>query len=424
MNLPENVHKTILSNGVRVLTRQIPHVYSVSMGIWVQAGARDESADHSGMSHFIEHMIFKGTRQRSACDIAMAFDTIGGYTNAFTSMEMTCYYGKVLEYHLATMVDILTDIFLNSVFDQVEIEKEQPVILQEISMLEDTPDELVHQLLAEAFWGPNPLGRSILGSPEIILQTDSARIKDYFRRFYQPERIIIAAAGNLSHQQIVDLVGPAFETVAPGNGFPDRPLPIPNCQASIQTRQLEQSHICLGASGLAATDERRYTLSLLNTIAGGNMSSRLFQEIREQRGLAYSIYSFTNAYQDAGLFGVYAGVDARTLAETLELINNTLNGLKKSPVSAAELAGAKSFTKSSLLLASESVDHQMVRLAQNELFFGREISYEETIAAIDRTTSEDIQNLAIELFDGSALSLAILGPVSTEDVPENWREWV
>lgn len=417
-----DVHKTVLSNGVRILTRRIPHVYSVSMGIWVQAGSRDESADQNGLSHFIEHMIFKGTQQRSAYDIAKAFDAIGGYTNAFTSMEMTCYYAKVLDSHLKTMVDILTDIFLNSCFEQSEIEKEQPVIIQEIGMLEDTPDDFVHQLLSEVCWGDHPLGRSILGTPANIFKTDSARIKDYFRRFYQPERIVVTAAGNLDHQQIVDLVSPGFEAIQPGNGFPERLKPIQMAGAMIQTRQLEQTHICLGASGLSATDARRYAFSLLNTIAGGNMSSRLFQEIRERRGLAYSIYSFSAAYQDAGMFGIYAGVDARNIEITLSLMTEALARLKHTPVSASELADAKSCTKGNLLLAAESVDNLMVRLAQNEMFFGREIAYEETIAEIDRTSASAIQELAAELFNADAMSLAILGPVDAQCVPKEWLQ--
>ena len=334
------VDKTTLKNGIRIVSKKMPHARSVSMGVWVNVGARDESELESGLSHFIEHMIFKGTRKRSAFQIAKEFDAIGGHTNAFTAMETTCYHARVMDTHTDTMVEILSDIFINSAFDSAEIDKERPVILQEIGMVEDSPEEYVHVLSGYNFWGENPLGRSILGSPNNIIQFDAQMIKNFFQRLYQPERIVIAAAGKLDHNRLVDLVQPAFETIKPGNGFPQR-IPPQGCSVvDLSHRDLEQMHICLNATGLSITDPRRYTFSLLNTILGGNMSSRLFQEVREKRGLAYSVYSFISSHGDTGMFGVYAGVAPRQAQETTRLVLDEINRLREKRVDPSELKGA------------------------------------------------------------------------------------
>ena len=332
MKPDDRIEKTLLSNGVRILSQRMPHVQSVSMGVWVNIGSRDETDAENGLSHFIEHMMFKGTQKRSAFEIAKAFDAIGGYTNAFTSMENTCYHAKVMANHLDTMSEILTDIFLNSLFDDAEIEKERPVIFQEIGMLEDTPDEYVHQLAARSFWGDNPLGRSILGTHDNILQFDSKNIRSFFERLYQPDRIVVTAVGNIAHDRLVDLARPAFEAIRTGNPIPARGIPQGHFNVEIHPKDLEQAHICLNSRGLSTTDPRRYVLSLMNTILGGNMSSRLFQQIREQRGLAYSVYSFVSSFVDTGMSGAYAGVDPVHAFETVELILNTLQSLKDSPV--------------------------------------------------------------------------------------------
>ena len=263
------VNKTVLTNGISILTKYMPHVRSVSMGVWVNVGARDESPEENGLSHLIEHMIFKGTRKRTAYQIAKEFDAIGGQTNAFTAMENTCYHARVLESHLGTMVDILTDIFLNSVFEASEVERERPVILQEIGMVEDNPEEYIHLLSGKNYWGDNPLGRSILGSPENILRFDAEAVREFFHRCYQPDRILIAAAGKIDHQAFVDQLAPAFETIQPGNGFPERSTPQVRGQIDICQRKLEQVHICLSTPGLATTDPSRFAFSLMNSILGG-----------------------------------------------------------------------------------------------------------------------------------------------------------
>ena len=405
------LNKTVLDNGIRILSFPMPHLRSVSMGVWVNVGARDESPPESGLSHLIEHMIFKGTARRTAYDIAKEFDAIGGQTNAFTSSELTCYHAKVMDTQLVSMVDILTDIFLNSAFENREVERERPVILQEIGMVEDSPDEYVHYLSGKNFWGDHPLGRSILGTRENVIGFDAGAIRTFFNRFYQPERIVVSAAGNLTHNHLVDLVGKAFGAVATGTPFPPRIAPVGQARVHLHPRKLEQVHICLSAPGTSVSDPSRFAFSLLNTILGGNMSSRLFQEIRERRGLAYSVYAYGASYADTGMFGVYAGVDPGKSAETVDLILTELAKLKDQPVTDAELANAKEYTKGNLLLASESNDNQMVRIAQNDIHFGRFIPLDEVMAQIDAVDAGAVQDLACRLFAPDGLALTLLGPV-------------
>jgi len=409
------VRKTVLTNGVKIVSKQMPHARSVSMGVWVSVGARDESEQESGLSHFIEHMIFKGTSRRSAFQIAKEFDAIGGQTNAFTSMEHTCYHARVIDSQLETMVEILSDIFLNSLFDPAEVERERPIICQEIGMVEDSPEEYVHVLSGHNLWGSHPLGRSILGSRENVIRFDAGTIKEFFRRFYHPERIIVSVAGNVDHRRFVDLVGPAFETISSGGPLPPRTTPVVRARIRSHRRELEQQHICLATLGLSVTDPRRFAFSLLNTILGGNMSSRLFQQIREQRGLAYSVYSFMTSHVDTGMFGVYTGVDPRYTGEAIDLMVESLRNLKNEPVSADELRDAKEFTKGNLLLAAESVDNQMVRLAQNEYHFKRYIPLDQVVERIEAVTAEQIMDLAGYLFRAEQTALTLLGPA--EDRP-------
>lgn len=412
-------NKTILDNGIRILTKHIDSVRSISMGVWVNAGARDEFPEQNGLSHFIEHMIFKGTEKRTAYQIAKEFDAIGGHTNAFTSMEITCYYAKVIDEHFEKMVDILSDIFLNSRFAAEEVEKERPVILQEIGMTEDNPEDYIHTIIGKNFWGDNPLGRSVLGSRQNVINFDSAMIKDFFHRFYQPGQIIISIAGNIEHNHVVNLVRPAFEKVKRGGNLPERHAPETNAQITVTERRLEQVHIGIGCQGLSATSSDRYTLSVMNTILGGNMSSRLFQEIRERRGLAYSVYSFIASHEDTGMFGIYAGVSPDKAYETIGLVLDELNNLKKKPICSAELKDAKEFIKGSILISSESTDNQMVRLAQNEIYFHRHLPLENIIAAIESVTEDDIHNLANRLFNTSKPAISLLGPISDKKPIEN-----
>jgi predicted Zn-dependent peptidase len=405
------INKTVLPNGVKIITQKMPHIRSVSMGVWVNVGARDESDEQSGLCHFIEHMIFKGTARRSAYQIAKEFDAIGGQTNAFTAMEHTCYYAKVLDSHLETMVEILMDIFLKSVFDPDEVERERPVIFQEIGMVEDSPEEYIHLLAGHNFWGDHPLGRSILGTRENILAFDYRTIQAFFQRFYHPERIVIAVCGNVDHNRIVEMVGPTFGSITSRQSVPERCGPeLKPCMRTYH-RTLEQVHICISTLGLSVTDPRRFAFSLLNTLLGGNMSSRLFQEIREQRGLAYSVYSFISSHADTGQFGVYTGVHPDNVQQTIELIVQGMNRICRIPTTSAELRDAKEYTKGNLILAAESTDNQMVRLAQNEIHFNDYIPLESVIERIEAVTPDEIQSLAQTLFKTELSSLTILGPV-------------
>lgn len=406
------LRKTTLGNGIRILTQKIPHYRSVAMGVWVNVGARDETADESGLSHFIEHMIFKGTRTRNAFQIAKEFDAVGGYTNAYTTPETTCYHAKVMDAHIETMVDVLSDIFLNSAFDDDEMERERLVISQEIGMLEDSPEEYVHILSETAFWGDHPLGRPISGSRENIMRFDAGTLKRFFRRLYQPERIVVSAAGSVDHDRFVALLEPTFGAIAPGNGFPERQTPRGRSSLSVHPRDLGQLHICLGTGGLSITDPRRYAASLLSTVLGGNMSSRLFQKIREQRGLAYSVYSFFSSYVDTGMSGIYLGTDPANGPEAAALILDELEALKSIPIDPAELSDAKEYTKSNLIMAAESVDNQMVRIAQNEIHFGEDIPLSEVIARVDRVTSGEIMDLCREILGRDPMTLTLLGPVA------------
>ncbi len=387
------------------------------MGVWVTVGARDESPDESGISHFIEHMIFKGTARRSAFEIAKAFDVIGGHTNAFTAMETTCYHARVMDTHLDTMADILCDVLRHSVFDPREVERERPVIFQEIGMVEDSPEEYVHFLSENAYWGDHPLGRSVLGTRENVVRIDATAIRDFFSRCYRPDRIVIAAAGNLRHDRFLDLVAPAFQSIPAAAAPSPRIPPASHPGVTALPRDLEQVHLCIEAPGLSITDPRRFSFSLLNTILGGNMSSRLFQEIRERRGLAYSVYSFLSTYVDVGLFGVYTAVDPGNAHEAASRILDELRDLAETPVDPETLADAKEYTKGCLFLSAESIDNQMVRLAQNEIHFGRFFTLDEVVARIEAVTPADILTLSRDLFRGDRMALTLLGPADDADYP-------
>jgi len=412
------VDKTTLKNGVRIVSRRIDHVRSVSMGVWVDAGARDEAVMEGGLSHFIEHMLFKGTEKRSSYDIAKAFDAIGGQTNAFTSMENTCYHARVMDEHLGTMADLLSDIFLNSTFSEDEVENERPVILSEIGMVEDNPEDYIHTLLEERFWGDHALGRSILGTREQIQGYGRDDLVRFFSHLYQPDRILISCAGHVDHDEILSLLAPAFEGIKARDGFPKRDVPTPSSGVKALSRDIEQTHVSLAWPGLPVTHEMRFASSLMNTILGGNMSSRLFQEIREKRGLAYNVYSFNASYVDTGMVGLYAGVTPDKVEECLEVTKGELERLCDHGVDEETLAEAKAFTKGNILLASESVDSQMARLASSEFHFGRQIPMEEVVEKIEAVTTEEVRKVAEMAFTQKP-AVGVLGPDPSEDKIRN-----
>ncbi|MFH1146491.1 MAG: pitrilysin family protein [Pseudomonadota bacterium] len=409
--------KTVLENGIRVVTERIPHVRSVSMGIWVTVGSRDETRENNGISHFIEHMIFKGTSERSALEIAKDLDAVGGMSNAFTSRENTCFHARVLDTHLNVIVDLLSDIFLNSVFDPMEIGKERQVILQEISMIEDTPDDHIHDLFSSIFWGNNSLGFPVLGSAGNVMQIDADTIRSYLRKTYLPDKIVIAAAGNLEHDSFLELLRKAFSGVPSRNVVPERVTPTVASNMVIHRKEFEQVHLIIGTKSCSALDERRYACMLLNIILGGSMSSRLFQEIRERRGLAYTIYSFISSYTDIGLLGIYAGVNKKNVVTTVRLIQEEMQRLKANSIDEGELQSAKEHLKGGLMLAAESSDNRMTRLAKNEIQFGKFLTYDELISQIEAITTKDIVTLARDYFTSQSSSLAALGPISEKELP-------
>jgi predicted Zn-dependent peptidase len=401
--------KTVLPNGIRLVTEQIPHVRSVAVGVWVDTGSRHEPVDRTGISHFIEHLVFKGTETRSAEDIARAVDSVGGQMDAFTTKEHTCFYVTVLDEHLPLAADLLSDILLRPRFEPGDIEREKTVVLQEFGMVDDTPDDVIHDLFAERAWPDHPLGRPILGDRKVVQALDRSAVLGYFRAQYCPARITVAAAGHARHEQLVDLLGTRFQDFR--QPCPDRAELPPAFTASVDLveRPLEQVHFVLGGPGLAQAAPERYGLFLLNAILGGSMSSRLFQEIREREGLVYSIHSGNAAFRDSGLFYVYAGTEPAHFARVVELTRRELRKLRSEGVTADELGRAKDHLKGSLMLSLESTGSRMTRIAKQELYFGRAFTFDEILADIDRVTAADIDGL-LERLLGRPLSLVALGP--------------
>ncbi len=406
--------KTVLGNGIRVVTEKIPFAHSVSTGIWVNTGSRDEKPHERGITHFIEHMLFKGTKRRSALDIAKEFDSVGGFANAFTSKEHICFHAKVLAAHLPLLTDLLTDLFLESVFDPAEIAREQSVIVQEIRMVEDTPDEFIHVLFQEEFWKRNPLGLPIYGTVETVEKAGRKEMLDFIAGRFSPSKIVISAAGNLEHQHFIDLIGPSMEKVGNANNQPERLPPNSHFFYRAQKKDLEQVHLLIGMHGTSQRDETRFASHLLNVILGSSMSSRLFQEIREKRGLAYSVYSFSHSHEDSGMTGIYAGVSPENVREVLALINEQLSKLAREHIPEAELNSAREYVKGNMYINAESNDYRMNRLAKNEFLFGDYISFEEIEKKINAVTSEDIRAWFRSVYSPEKMAVMLYGPVEEE----------
>lgn len=403
------INKSILDSGIRVITEQMPHAHSVSIGIWVANGSRHELPGLNGVAHFIEHLMFKGTERRSALDIAREIDSMGGVLNAFTSREYVCYYAKVLDTFLPRAVDLLADIFLNSRFDDEEIEKERKVILQEIGMLEDNPDDYIHDLFHQNFWRGHPLGMSIIGSEDSVNGLTRSSILDYKNTMYRAEDIIITAAGNVSHKKLLDLLNGLFSAIAGGSGRTDCPQPVYGKKVELIHRELEQVHICLGSRGPAQNHPQRFSAFILNTILGGSMSSRLFQEVREKLGLVYSIYSYMASHSDAGSLVMYAGTSHERCLDVLEIILRELRRLKNEAVSQVELDSAREQLKGNLLLSLESSDNRMSKLAKNEIYFGCYQPITEIMRGFDLVTLESLLHLSHELLDDASFTLEMMG---------------
>lgn len=406
-----------LSNGIRIVAEKIPHVRSIAMGIWVGAGSERENVKNNGISHFIEHMLFKGTKTRTARQLAEAFDEIGGHVNAFTSKEVTCYYAKVLDQHFSIALEVLADMFFDSVFDEQEIEKEKKVVIEEIRMVEDTPDDLVHDLLSEASMANHPLGLPVLGTVDSVESFTRDDLLEYKNKMYHPHRIVIALAGNLPDDFITQ-IEQYFNYAEVEDVVEIREAPVFTSQVKVKEKSTEQTHLCLGLPGLSMKDVRIYTLILLNNILGGNMSSRLFQEIREERGLAYSVYSYHSAHRDSGIFAIYAGTKHGQEDEVVTCIRQILNDICQKGVQASELNKAKEQLKGSMMLGLESTNNRMSRLGRNELLLERHWSLDEIIEEVERITLDEVNELAQMLFS-QPMSLALISPDGK--VPTSFR---
>ena len=403
------VVREVLDNGLRLITETMPHVRSVTIGVWLTRGSRHESDARSGIAHFVEHMLFKGSHTRTAEDIAQSIDSIGGQLDAFTAKEYASYYIKVLDEHLPLAVDLLSDIVLRPAFAAEEIEREKKVILEEIKMVEDTPDDLVHEVFTQYFWEGHPLGRPILGSKETVEALTQDALREYFSGAYVGSNIIVSAAGNIEHAKVRDLIQRAFGAVKregdPLNGTPPRVL----SQVITRTKEIEQSHVCLGTTSYPQRHDDRYVSYIMNTVLGGSMSSRLFQNVREKRGLAYSVFSGLSAYRDAGNLTIYAGCADDAIEEVVDLCVVELKALKTTPVPESELRRAKDHLKGSLMLSLENTASRMSHLARQEIYFNRHFGLDETLAGVESVTAEDVQRVANELFGGGQLAATVVG---------------
>ena len=407
----------MLPNGLRILTERMPHVRSVSIGVWLARGSRHEPQAQSGIAHFVEHMLFKGTGTRSAEDIAQAIDSIGGQMDAFTAKEYASYYIKVLDEHLPLAVEVLSDIVMRPAFSQEDIDREKKVVLEEIKMVEDTPDDLVHELFTESFWHGHPLGRPILGTKDTVEGLTQDGLRRYFTSAYSSPNLIVSAVGNVEHERVRDIVLKAFDGL-PTESEPivdEPPTVVPT--VIIRNKELEQSHVCMGAPGYRQDHEDRYSSYVLNTILGGSMSSRLFQNVREKRGLAYAVFSGLSAYRDAGSMTIYAGCANDAVGELIDVVIKELRRMKDEPLPGAELQRAKDHLKGSLMLNLESTSSRMSHLARQEIYFERQFGLDETLEGVERVTVDDIQRVARDLFADGALAATVLGAVNGLQIP-------
>jgi predicted Zn-dependent peptidase len=403
--------REVLGNGLRLLTESMPHVRSISVGVWLTRGSRHEPEDWSGIAHFVEHMLFKGTATRSAEDIAQAIDSIGGQLDAFTAKEYASYYIKVLDEHLPLALDILSDIVLHPRFDVDDIEREKKVILEEIKMVEDTPDDLVHEMFTQNLWEGHPLGRPILGTRETVEALTRDALRDYFARVYTADNFVISAVGNLEHGRVRELVERAFGGIVREHDPVGDRTPVVAPRFQVRSKDLEQSHICLGTSSYSQSHEDRYVSYVLNTLLGGSMSSRLFQNVREKRGLAYAVFSGLSAYRDAGALTIYAGCANEAVTEVIDLTVEELRQLKRDAAPPAELRRAKDHLKGSLMLSLENTASRMSHLARQEIYFDRQFGLDETLDGVERVTEQDVQRVAASLFCDGALAGTVLGPL-------------
>ncbi|MGG1661364.1 M16 family metallopeptidase [Brevibacillus sp. NRS-1366] len=402
-------------NGLRIVTEKIPSVRSVALGIWVGTGSKYENDLNNGISHFLEHMFFKGTTTRSAKEIAETFDEIGGNVNAFTSKEYTCYYARVLDQHAPIALDVLSDMYFNSVFDPEELEKEKNVVIEEISMYEDTPDDLVHDLIAQASYSKHPLGYSILGTEDVLKSLKRDDLITYIDQRYLPTNTVITVAGNFE-DSLIEEIEKRFSAFSRSSNAATLSTPDFAANVMAQQKTTEQAHLCISLPGFQVGHPEVYSLILLNNVLGGSMSSRLFQEIREERGLAYSVYSYHSSYQEAGTFTVYTGTASEHVSQVFDIVSHVLRDVADHGITDKELNKGKEQLKGSLMLSLESTNSRMSRLGKNELLLGRHLTLDEMIAKIDRVSHESVHAVAQQLFR-SKLAMAMVSPL--EGFPEN-----
>lgn len=402
--------KSVLGNGIRLVTERIPHVRSISIGAWLNVGSRDEVPDNNGVSHFIEHLLFKGTKNRTAAEIAESLESVGGHLNAFTSKELTCYYAHILDEHLSTSVEVIADILCNALFEASEMEKEKQVIVEELNTMEETPEELIHEYFLDDVFPNHPLGLSIIGKRENITTFSRQKVLDYLTDNYTTDRLVIAAAGNVDHDELERLVEKNFENFSNKGRQNYEPPNGPSHGKNIIENGAIQAHICLGTHAYSYQNPKKFGLLVLNTLLGSGMSSRLFQNIREKHGIAYSVYSFIDFLYDTGLFGVYIGTDKYKIDDSIELINKELDQLMEHPISDSELNRTKSQLKGNLMLGLESTSSRMNRLAKMEIYLEKHFILDDTLNEIAKVSQEDILDIANELFKRDRIYTTILKP--------------
>lgn len=405
--------KEHLSNGLPVVMESLKNMNSVVLGIWVKVGSRNEELEKGGISHFLEHMFFKGTKKRSAKDIAFEIDSLGGELNAFTSRENTTFYVKILYEYLDQGLEVLSDIFMNSTFPEEDIEKEKGIIKEEIKIVEDTPDDYVHDLFNQAIWDDSGLGRPILGQRETIRKFTKGDLLSHIRKYYGTKDIVVSCAGNFDHERVILLLNKNLGHLRRGSEPKLGTAPVFHGDVRVVRKDLSEAHMCIGFEGLPHTSDDRYSLFVLNTIFGAGVSSRLFQEIREKRGLAYSIYSYIASYIDAGVWGTYAGVSRKKVGQALELILKEIRGLKDT-IDDEELQRAKNQLKGNILLALDSTSSRMNNIARQEICYGRYYSPREIIHMINSITLSDVKSLADKLINNGKCALTVYGPVQDE----------
>lgn len=404
------IERATLPNGVRIVTEYMPYVRSVSLGVWIGSGSRVEQTRENGLSHFIEHMVFKGTTNRSAEDIARSVDSVGGGLDAFTSKELVSFNTKVLDQHLPFALDVLSDLVLHPLFREADIEKEKSVVLEEIKMEADQPEFVLHESFISNFWKGHGLGKPILGTRDTVKKFSQPMLMDYYSRVYSPQNILITAAGNLNHTEVVKLISEKFASLTDRGPAPGDTTPSTHAPLILKKKDsLEQVHIAIGVPAYSLAHELRFPLYVLNTVLGGGMSSRLFQNIREKQGLAYAVYSELNLFRDTGCFTIYAGTAAETARKVIDSVIHEFHNLKQELIAEDELRRAKDHLKGSLMLSLESSSSRMSNLARQELYFDRFMSPDEMLESIEKVTAEDVQKIAQEFFHNEKIALAMLG---------------